>query len=1515
MLMLIFIFMIIILSANSTEFGQTTLELDNVSGTTVFLIIKTEFNGTTSGNDFSISNLDIFCGEKLYNITCELDKQYEFTNSGTTIQCSIPTKITSSKCTLYHDPIMQSTGDTFNIPKQNNVNTPKFGDITISLYSVEGKNVIITLTPTITGTTTTEDLVINNLKVENQALECKAGKIIKLDASTGTKIECSAYEEIEANKNCKLQGNPSIYSTEDSFGQITVRTNIVISSFGEVKVGLDSVKGTYVTLSLIPEYEGEANVDITGLKINDTRILECPKQKIQVKKIGTTLDCTISQAINEDDVCLLTQTNLKSEAFPNLVINEDGKRCVARSSKYGKVYIFLKSIIGTKVTLLIKTTVSGTTESSKFIIHDLKLHVDNTDKKMDCSVSSKITLEREGTDFLCSLGYYSLSGGKECSLKGVPTFSSEGDTFSDIIISNSTLMSSFGDIKISIESIVGKSVRLSLSPQYSGKTTSSIKSINYLKIQNQTSYALNCEINANIDFSSKNGILCELDEIVNGNINFQLMGEEPEINTPENSKDVFGNIILNTNKVGSLFGKLEISLNSVVDNKVTIDLKSEYKGTITSEFKIYYLYLNNQLITCNSGGVLLELKKEDDTSNANINCFFSNTYYSQETNTNCVLTGTPSASLKLFTSLIITSNNQVVSGIRNFGETTIYLSSIKGTTVNIELNPSLNGEARPIISNLKINDGTEILDVECYVSEKLQLYKASKKEIKCYIQKTISGNPDCRLFDDNNTVLITTDCGDEFEKILIDPSPKKPTAPKYGDTKITLNKIIGTEIKIDILVSTTIINSANLIIYNLYLGENELSCIASQEIKFTDNKAQMSCISSKKIECIDCQLSGTPTIVSFGDSDDSFGQTTLEPKIVVPISSSLGEIYIQLQEVIGSYVYIGVSSTKNGESVEKIEINNLYIDGQLLNCSDNIKLSINSTRMKCTVKEPIPYNKNVKITGTPSLRIYSDEESADIVKITESKEIKAQSNSGLILNLVSIKENYAIISIDMTDISIKTLFKIFIIRGLAINDIPLDIEFEDIYLGGGAVQKKIKLNETIEKDIPCSLNGVNTTLIISDEKTFGPILNNAGPVYSTNFKFGEGIISLLYVQGYSVILNIQTTKNDYTKNTIINDLFINNIPLICNFNDDIELNSNGTNVECLLTTPVNGDVSCTLKYIGEGDDNFEKIIIDGERNKIYSSFKDFGKVTIALNAVNGKNVQIYVKTEYENITTTNNFEIKNLFINGQEITCKINDYIEFVFKGNVLDCTLLSLDSSETYNLTGKDVKIISFADRFESVKINEENSTVKISPKNIDTLTISLSSVAGNRASLKLLTFSEIYTHIKIKNLEIKNKEENKIYLLICPKIYIQLIEKNGFSDIIKCNIETNNIFGNNMPFSLVDNKSVNIESYDNFDNIMIETNEIVSTKYGDTIINYISSSIVLEVIPTFSSKTSSPLNINNIKLNSLSDMILDCDTLDVVRLIETGTKVYCTLKGTVRVDGVNNKLPYLEAGEGDIF
>ena len=57
---------------------------------------------------------------------------------------------------------------------------------------------------------------------------------------------------------------------------------------------------------------------------------------------------------------------------------------------------------------------------------------------------------------------------------------------------------------------------------------------------------------------------------------------------------------------------------------------------------------------------------------------------SQQSNTTCILTGAPSTKGNLFTSVSINSTI-VTSGIRNFGETIIYLYSIKGTTVIIQM--------------------------------------------------------------------------------------------------------------------------------------------------------------------------------------------------------------------------------------------------------------------------------------------------------------------------------------------------------------------------------------------------------------------------------------------------------------------------------------------------------------------------------------------------------------------------------------------------------------------------------------------------------------------------------------------------------------------------------------------------------------------------------------------------------------------------------------------------------------
>ena len=220
---------------------------------------------------------------------------------------------------------------------------------------------------------------------------------------------------------------------------------------------------------------------------------------------------------------------------------------------------------------------------------------------------------------------------------------------------------------------------------------------------------LTCPIGVNINFSDKPEFTCTLTELMNGNVETQLRGDNPILEKPENSKDIFGKITLSTSIVTSLFGRLEINLVSVTGNQVVISLLSEYEGNIVG-LNVNSLYLNG-----------------------NLDCSFNVASYSQETNTDCLLTGTPSVSKKLFTTQVI-NNNKVTSGVRNFGETIIYLSSIKGTTVNIQIKPSLNGKVRPIISNLKLRGGEEAYDVKCDVADKKQLSKSSKTTIK---EKTI----------------------------------------------------------------------------------------------------------------------------------------------------------------------------------------------------------------------------------------------------------------------------------------------------------------------------------------------------------------------------------------------------------------------------------------------------------------------------------------------------------------------------------------------------------------------------------------------------------------------------------------------------------------------------------------------------------------------------------------------------------------------------------------------------------
>ena len=958
-----------------------------------------------------------------------------------------------------------------------------------------------------------------------------------------------------------------------------------------------------------------------------------------------------------------------------------------------------------------------------------------------------------------------------------------------------------------------------------------------------------------------------------------------------------------------MFGKLEVNLVSVTGNQVVISLLSEYEGSVVG-LTINSLYVNSKSLKCSSSGVTLVLRDSSGSSDANIDCSFSDTSYSQQTNTECVLTGTPSASKKLFTTQVI-NTNKVNSGVRNFGETIIYLYSIKGTTVNIQIKPSLNGKVRPFISNLQLKGGEETFDVKCDVADKKQLYKSSKTTIKCYIPKSISTTTQCNLINNGN-VTITSDSGDIFGNVVISTETVnvKPTASSFGNTNIKLNSIIGTQVNINIQVSqTNIYNYASPVIHNLYLGSSELYCASSQALTFVDGVAQMSCTSPTAITCTDCQLTGTPSIVSLEGEEATFGDAIIEEKTVQATTSTLGNISIKLKEVIGNVVYIGVSSARNGRSSQLVDISNLYIDGQPLTCSDTFQFSTEETKVKCTVKEAIPYNKEVTLSGTPSIKINSEEESVDLVELSQTQtNIITKSNSALNLELISVKENFATIAITATDLSKKTVFNNFKVIGLAVNDIPFELNLDQVSLSGNAYTVRVKLNDTIERDTPCSLKGINTAQITADETTFGPITSPANNIVpSSSFKFGHGTIALLYVQGYSVILRISTSKTDYTKNTEINDLYLNNnIPLTCKLKDDIEFSTYETDIGCKLSTPMAPNTEVALSYKGEGDENFESIIVVSNGYKIYSNYKDFGEVTIGLKEVNGKNVKIFVKTAIQNTTTTNNIQIKNLYVNGKEIICQFNEYIEFISAGTILDCKLETTDSNETFTLTGREVEIISFADHFGYVSIDNRNNTVRTSPKDIDDLTISLSSVAGNKANIKLTTLHELYTYLKISNLAIKNNENSNTYNLYCPKVYVNLVEKNYYSEIIKCELSTK--LSSGISLSLVDNrKEINIESYDHFEEIMIETSEISSTKFGDIYINYISSSIVLGIYPLYQDTTYSSININNIKLNS--SFVLDCSTSESIELKESGTMLYCTLKGTNTVEGVNNKPPFIEA------
>ena len=1506
-----FIFFFLFISIYSFDFGNTTVKLTKINGGTATLKIFPQFNGTTSGSDLTISNLNLACYPKFYKLICVSNKKLVLLTIGTEIQCSIEvTLTTSTACDLTGKPTILSTGDTFiSIKDQIEPEQSKFGDTQIGLISVEGKKIIVKIYPKRSGETTTEDLFIHGLTMNNKALICQAGKKITLEANTGTELECSTSEEIDGNIKCSLGGEPKIFSTSDTFDKITYKTNIVYSSFGKVKIGLIMVKGTTITLELKPEYKGKIkSLDITGLELNNTSIIDCPSTGLELIKEGIQIECTISQAINENDLCILTQKNLKSEVFPKLEINEEKKTSIAKISKFGKVNISLTSVDGTSIMILIETTFFGITESNNLVIEGLKIHYDNKDYPMICKSSSKIDFNEYGNDFLCSVKNR-IIGGKECSLKGVPIFDSEGDTFGEIKVSNNSVYSSFGKITINLISVIGKEVKIKLLSEFPGIAISSITSINNLKLNNNN---LICPIGVNINFSDKPTFICNMTEIMKGNIVSQLKGNRPYISNPANSKDNFNEIILSTSTVLSSLGKLYINLISVIGNKVTIDLISEYVGEIIG-LNVYSLYLNGKSLVCHSTGTTLLFKDEEGISDAKIFCEFSDSYYSQESNTLCTLTGTPYTSAKIFTSVVINTTT-VTSGIRNFGETIIYLSSIKGTTVMIQIKPSLNGKVRPIISNLKLQGGTFIYDVKCDVADKKKLYKNSRTSIKCYIEKTINENTSCNLIKDN--VSITSDSGDIFGNIIISTEtinikPKPPTFPK---TQIQLNSIIGTQVNINIITSsTTSITNISPKVHGLYLGSSELYCVSTQALYFKNNTAQMSCTSPTTISCTnDCQLSGTPIIITSSEEEgETFGDTSLISKTITKTSSTLGNVSLSLKQVIGNTVYIGVTSTNNGKSVQNINIRNLYIDGQNIICDGNIEFSTSGTQIKCSISEPIPYNKIVSLTGTPSIIINSGEESVDLVQFVETQiETISKSNSALIIELISVKENIVTISIIANSLTEKTTFNNFTITGLAVNDLPLDIKLDNISLSNKSVNIQTKLNETIPRDVQCTLKGVSTSQILADSATFGPITSpSSNIINSSSFKFGQCHISLLYVQGKSVILMVSTTKTDYTKNTEINGLYINdNIPLLCKLDDNIEFSINKIYIECKLEKPMKPDIECYLSYKNDNnlDDNFEIIEIDGPEFVI-SQYKYFGNVSIGLKEVDGKNVKIIIKTEIQNITTTNNITINNLYINGEKIICKFYQYIEFSYTGIELNCLLNTLQNTESYTLTGNNIEIISFGDKFNKIIIDNKNNTIKTSPKEIDGLTISLSSIAGNKVNIKLKTSYEINTDIEISNLKIKNIENSNIYDISCPKFYINLNQENYYTNIITCTISTKIDPG--LWLSLVDNNNeIKIKSYDKFDEIIIETNEIKTTKFGDINIDYLYSSIVLNISSIFEGETILPINIENIKLNS--SLSLDCNTLDKIKINPTGTLIYCTLNGINTLQGINNKSPYIISG-----
>ena len=84
-------------------------------------------------------------------------------------------------------------------------------------------------------------------------------------------------------------------------------------------------------------------------------------------------------------------------------------------------------------------------------------------------------------------------------------------------------------------------------------------------------------------------------------------------------------------------------------------------------------------------------------------------------------------------------------------------------------------------------------------------------------------------------------------------------------------------------------------------------------------------------------------LVSSGDEEATFGNTLVEAIVIGKTHSTIGNVSINLNKVIENSVNIGITSTNNGQSYQKVDISNLYIDRQKLICNDIILFSTSGT--------------------------------------------------------------------------------------------------------------------------------------------------------------------------------------------------------------------------------------------------------------------------------------------------------------------------------------------------------------------------------------------------------------------------------------------------------------------------------------------------------------------------------------------------------------------------------------------